>query len=74
MGKRVVVTGMGCLSPLGNEVETTWQNILAGKSGMGQITHFDASQYKTTFAAEVKGFDGAALIQQQLQCFFFRAR
>lgn len=61
MRKRVVVTGLGCISPLGNDVESTWQNIVAGKSGMAPITHFDASQYKTTFAAEVKGFDGAAL-------------
>jgi 3-oxoacyl-[acyl-carrier-protein] synthase II len=59
--KRVVVTGLGCISPLGNDVETTWDNILAGKSGMGEITHFDTSDFKTTIAAEVKGFDGEAL-------------
>ena len=58
MHKRVVVTGLGCISPLGNDVQTTWENTLAGKSGVGPITHYDASEYKTKFAAEVKGFDG----------------
>ncbi len=61
MRKRVVVTGLGCISPLGNDVATLWQNILAGVSGVDWITHYDASEYKTRFAAEVKGFDGAAL-------------
>ena len=59
MHKRVVVTGLGCISPLGNDVQTTWENTLAGKSGVGPITHYDASEYKTKFAAEVKGFDGS---------------
>lgn len=61
MQKRVVVTGLGCISPLGNDVQTTWENILAGKSGVGLITHYDASEYKTKFAAEVKGFDANQL-------------
>jgi 3-oxoacyl-[acyl-carrier-protein] synthase II len=61
MHKRVVVTGLGCISPLGNDVQSTWENILAGKSGVGPITHYDASEYKTKFAAEVKGFDGSEL-------------
>jgi 3-oxoacyl-[acyl-carrier-protein] synthase II len=61
MGKRVVVTGMGCVSPLGNDVQTTWNNLLAGKSGVDKITHYDASEYKTRFAAEVKGFDADSL-------------
>ncbi len=60
MRKRVVVTGMGCISPVGNTVQETWQALLAGKSGAGPITHFDASKHKTRFAAEVKGFDPAA--------------
>jgi 3-oxoacyl-[acyl-carrier-protein] synthase II len=55
--KRVVVTGLGAVSPLGNDVETTWNNAKAGVSGAGPITHFDASQFKTQFACEVKGFD-----------------
>jgi 3-oxoacyl-[acyl-carrier-protein] synthase II len=61
MRKRVVVTGLGCISPVGNTVEETWQALLAGKSGAVYITHFDASKHKTKFAAEVKGFDGIAL-------------
>jgi 3-oxoacyl-[acyl-carrier-protein] synthase II len=61
MRKRVVVTGIGCISPLGLNVDETWAALLAGKSGAGPITHFDASQHKTRFAAEVKGFDGVAL-------------
>jgi len=61
MRKRVVVTGLGCVSPVGNNVEETWQSLLAGKSGADDITQFDASQHKTRFAAEVKGFDGVAL-------------
>lgn len=59
---RVVVTGMGCISPLGNTVDSTWQALLAGQSGAGPITHFDATGYKTHFAAEVKGFDAEALL------------
>ena len=61
MRKRVVITGLGCVSPLGLNVADTWSALLAGKSGAGPITHFDASQHKTKFAAEVKGFDGVAL-------------
>jgi 3-oxoacyl-[acyl-carrier-protein] synthase II len=52
---------MGCISPVGNNVKETWEAILAGKSGAGVITHFDASKHKTRFAAEVKGFDPVAL-------------
>ena len=55
--KRVVVTGLGVLSPIGNDVETTWNNALKGVSGAGPITHFDASKFKTQFACEVKNFD-----------------
>lgn len=55
--RRVVVTGMGMLSPLGNTVDETWKSILQGKSGIGPITHFDASNYSTRFAGEVKGFE-----------------
>ena len=61
MSRRVVVTGIGCISPVGNSVKETWEAILAGKSGAGMITHFDASKHKTRFAAEVKGFDPVAL-------------
>lgn len=55
--KRVVVTGLGAITPLGNDVETTWKNALAGKSGAGPITLFDASLFKTQFACEVKDFN-----------------
>ena len=61
MRKRVVVTGLGCISPLGLGVGETWDALLAGKSGAGPITRFDASNHKTKFAAEVKGFDPVAL-------------
>ncbi len=61
MRKRVVITGMGCVTPVGNNVKDTWDALLAGKSGAGLITQFDASAHKTKFAAEVKGFDGVAL-------------
>jgi len=61
MRKRVVITGLGCISPLGNSVDQAWQALMAGKTGAGPITHFDASQHKTKFACEVKDFDPAAL-------------
>ena len=54
--KRVVVTGLGALTPVGNTAEETWTNLLAGKSGAGPITRFDASLFKTHFACEVKDF------------------
>ena len=55
--KRVVVTGLGAITPLGNDVETTWNNAINGVSGAGPITHFDASLFKTQFACEVKNFN-----------------
>ncbi|MCF0218713.1 MAG: beta-ketoacyl-ACP synthase II [Muribaculaceae bacterium] len=55
--KRVVVTGLGAITPLGNDVESTWEAAKAGKSGAGPITHFDASLFKTQFACEVKNFN-----------------
>ncbi len=58
--KRVVITGLGCISPLGNTLSETWTGIVAGRSGAGPITLFDASNHKTRFACEVKGFDPAA--------------
>ena len=65
MRKRVVITGLGCISPLGLNVQETWSALLAGKSGAAPITHFDASQHRTKFAAEVKGFDPVALFGQR---------
>ncbi len=61
MQRRVVITGMGAVSPLGLTVEETWAGMLAGKSGSAPITLFDASAHKTKFASEVKGFDPVAL-------------
>ena len=55
--KRVVVTGLGAITPIGNDVETTWLNAVAVKSGAAPITHFDASKFKTQFACEVKGYN-----------------
>lgn len=63
--KRVVVTGLGAITPLGNDVQTTWENALAGKSGAGPVTHFDASLFKTQFACEVKGFDPSTLFDRK---------
>ena len=55
--RRVVVTGMGIISPVGNDVRTAWDNVLAGRSGIGPVTHFDASQFPTRFAGEVRNFE-----------------
>ena len=55
--RRVVVTGLGMLSPLGNSPESTWQNLLLGQSGISNITHFDTTAYTTRFAGLVKDFD-----------------
>ena len=57
--KRVVVTGIGAVSPLGNTAAETWENLKKGVSGCGPITQFDASAFKTQFACEVKNFDPA---------------
>jgi 3-oxoacyl-[acyl-carrier-protein] synthase II len=63
--KRVVITGLGAITPLGNTVDEFWQNILDGKSGAGPITKFDASKFKTKFAAEVKDFDGEKYFERK---------
>lgn len=63
--KRVVVTGLGAVTPLGKDVKTTWENALAGKSGAGPITLFDASLFKTQFACEVKDFDPNELFERK---------
>ena len=55
--KRVVITGLGAITPIGNDLASYWQGLLAGRSGVGPITHFDAAQHVTRIAAEVKGFD-----------------
>ena len=60
--RRVVVTGLGCLSPLGHDVKSTWDGILAGKSGAALIENFDTEKFSTKFAAQVKDFDVANYI------------
>ena len=55
--KRVVVTGLGAITPVGNTVKDFWSGLISGKNGVGPITHFDSTNYKTRFAAEVKDFD-----------------
>lgn len=63
--KRVVVTGLGAVTPLGNTVEETWNNMIAGASGAAPITHFDCSKFKTHFACEVKGFKATDFIDRK---------
>ena len=60
--RRVVVTGLGIISPVGNDVPTAWKNILAGASGIGPVTHFDASTFPTQIAGEVRDFDPAQFV------------
>ncbi len=63
--KRVVITGLGAITPLGNTIAEFWENIVAGKSGAGPITKFDASKFKTQFACEVRGFDPEQYIDRK---------
>jgi 3-oxoacyl-[acyl-carrier-protein] synthase II len=63
--RRVVITGLGCVSPLGNDVKTTWDNLLAGKSGAAPIEQWDASEYPVTFACELKDFDPKVWIEHK---------
>jgi len=62
--KRVVVTGIGAITPLGNDPATYWSRLVAGDSGAGPITHFDASAFKTRFACEVKNFDATGILDR----------
>ena len=55
--KRVVVTGLGAVTPIGNDVRSYWEGLISGKSGADFITYFDTSKFKTQFACELKGFD-----------------
>ena len=63
--KRVVVTGLGTVNPLGNSIEEFWEGLKNGKSGAGPITHFDATTHKTTFACELKDFDPAIYVEKK---------
>ena len=60
--RRVVVTGLGIVSPVGSDIPTAWDNVVAGRSGIGPITHFDCSAFSTRFAGQVQGFDVNAWI------------
>ncbi|SKC94831.1 3-oxoacyl-[acyl-carrier-protein] synthase II [Chitinophaga ginsengisegetis] len=62
--KRVVITGMGTVSPVGNNVTDFWNSLVNGKSGAATISHFDASRFRTQFAHELKGFDPTALLDK----------
>jgi 3-oxoacyl-[acyl-carrier-protein] synthase II len=63
--RRVVITGIGAVTPLGNDVETTWTNLISARSGAGPITQFDATDYPVTFACEVKDFDPTQWIDRK---------
>ena len=63
--RRVVISGLGAVTPLGNDVETTWENLLAGKSGANEITQFDSSAYAVNFACELKDFDPSDWIERK---------
>jgi 3-oxoacyl-[acyl-carrier-protein] synthase II len=65
MKRRVVVTGLGALTPLGNSVNESWEGVVAGKSGIGPITKFDCSAFKTKIAGEVKNFDPLQYVSKQ---------
>ena len=71
--RRVVVTGLGLVTPLGADVETTWANLIAGKSGIGALTHFDTADHKAKIAGQVKpkdhpwGFDPDKRVDHKVQ-------
>jgi 3-oxoacyl-[acyl-carrier-protein] synthase II len=65
--KRVVVTGLGLVSPLGNTTEETWDGLIAGRSGVDYITRFDTSQHKVRFAAETRGFEPLKFVEKKEQ-------
>ena len=68
MKRRVVITGMGAVTPLGNSVAETWEGICQGRSGIGPLTRFDCSEFETRIAGELKGFtiagDGGSFVAE----------
>ncbi len=67
MKRRVVVTGLGAVSPLGTSVSQTWENAIAGKSGIGPITRFDASPFASRIAGEIKNFDPLQYVDKKVR-------
>src|SRR2546427_7992385 len=65
MRRRVAITGLGVLTPLGNAVQSTWEGLVAGRSGAGPITRFDPVQSPVKFACEVKGFEPARFLDKK---------
>mgnify|MGYP003300940305 CR=1 FL=1 len=63
--RRVVVTGMGTITPIGNDVDSFWESLVNGKNGIGKLTRFDTSDFKVKLAAEVKDFDPALYMEAQ---------
>ena len=72
--KRVVITGLGALTPIGNNIEEYWEALINGVSGAAPITHFDASNFKTQFARGYKYSKDAKQIDQTLACFIAREK
>ena len=72
--KRVVITGFGAVTPLGNDIQTTWSNLIKGVSGIGPITLFDAMTYPVKIAAEVKNFNfNTPLLSEEIDRYFGRS-
>lgn len=65
MSKRVVITGLGVVSPVGNDTKSFWNGLISGKNGIDKITRFDTFDFKATLAAEVKGFDPTIYMEKQ---------
>src|SRR2546428_3728757 len=65
MTRRVAITGLGFVTPLGTDVHSTWEGLVAGRSGAGPITRFDPAQSSVKFACEVKGFDAARYLEKK---------
>ena len=67
--RRVVVTGLGAVTPVGNNVQTFWENVKTGKIGIGEITRFDTADFKVKLAAEVKNFNAKDYMPNEWSCF-----
>ncbi len=65
MKRRVVVTGLGAITPLGNSAQESWESAIAGKSGVGPITKFDSTSFNTKIAAEIKNFDPLQFMEKK---------